>query len=137
MSQLSDKSHALISRKYMNFSIRLGYHLSTVEAYIGENLNDNYIQFFFQGGGASLDRRLRRTILIKDILEKLDFKVRKAGDVVEAKIAKFGEDYILKKLDILGRLTVYTKQLDMVMFNDSMVEWFKDEFLKEHLKELS
>lgn len=131
--QLHEKSFAMVSGEYMNFSIRLGYHLSAVEAYAGENTNDNYIQFFFKGGGASLDRRLRRAELIREILERLDFKVHCTGDVVEAKITKYEEEAILKKLNILGRFTVYTKQLDMALFNDSMVKWFSDEFLKEHL----
>lgn len=130
--QLHEKSFAMVSREYMNFNIRLGYHLSTVEAYAGENTNDNYIQFFFKGGGASLDRRLRRTALIKDILGRLDFKVICTGDVIEAKITKYEVESILHKLDILGRFTVYTKQLDMAMFSDSVVEWFKEEFVKEH-----
>ena len=130
--QLHEKSFAMVSKEYMNFNIRLGYHLSTVEAYAGENTNDNYIQFFFKGGGASLDRRLRRTALIKEILGKLDFRVRCTGDVLEGKITKYEEDAIMHRLDVLGRFTVYTKQLDMAMFSDSMVEWFKEEFLKEH-----
>ncbi len=130
--QLHEKSFAMVSKEYMNFNIRLGYHLSTVEAYAGENTNDNYIQFFFKGGGASLDRRLRRTALIKDILGRLDFKVICTGDVIEAKITKYEVESILHKLDILGRFTVYTKQLDMAMFSDSVVEWFKEEFVKEH-----
>jgi pyruvate,water dikinase len=33
----------------------------------------------------------------------------------------------------LGKLTVYTKQLDMVMFSDGIVEWYIKDFLQEHL----
>ncbi len=36
-------------------------------------------------------------------------------------------------LHALGKLTVYTKQLDMVMFNEAIVEWSIEEFFKEHL----
>ncbi len=55
---MGERSYAIISANYMNFSIRLGYHLSMVEAYAGENINDNYIKFFFKGGGSTTDRRL-------------------------------------------------------------------------------
>lgn len=132
--QLYEKSFAMVSRDYMNFSIRLGYHLSTVEAYSGKNTNDNYIQFFFKGGGASMDRRLRRVALIKSVLEKMDFTIRSAGDVIEAKITKYDEASLLGKLDVLGRFTVYTKQLDMALFSDAIVEWFVEEFFREHYR---
>ncbi len=132
--RLYEKSFAMASEEYMNFSIRLGYHLSTVEAYAGSNINDNYIQFFFKGGGASPDRRMRRAVLIHDILRKLDFSVKKTGSIIEAKITKYEEESVLKKLDILGRLTVFTKQLDMALINDAMAVWFREEFLKEHYR---
>ncbi|MEW6108750.1 MAG: PEP/pyruvate-binding domain-containing protein [Nitrospirota bacterium] len=93
--KLYEKSFAMVSEEYMNFSIRLGYHLSTVEAYAGSNTNDNYIQFFFKGGGASMDRRLRRATLISGILESLDFRIKRSGDVIEAKITKYDEPSII------------------------------------------
>ena len=39
-----------------------------------------------------------------------------------------------KILYSLGKLIVYTKQLDMVMFNEAIVEWSIEEFVKEHLR---
>ena len=125
------KSFALISREYMNFCIRLGYHLSTVEAYAGDNIDHNYIRFNFMGGGASLDRRLRRTRLIEEILEKLDFNVDKSGDVLNARINRYERLAIEEKLNILGRLAVYTKQLDMVMFSDACVDYCIQEFMRD------
>jgi hypothetical protein len=73
----------------MNFSIRLGYHFSQVEAWVGDQLNDNYVRFFFKGGGAVRDRRLRRVRLISEILARLDFRVQVADDVVRAVAAKY------------------------------------------------
>jgi len=124
------KSFALISGEYMNFCIRLGYHLSTVEAYAGENIDHNYIRFHFMGGGASLDRRLRRTRFIEEILEKLDFKVDKSGDVLNARINRYDKSAVEGKLNILGRLAVYTKQLDMVMFSDACVDYCIQDFVR-------
>jgi pyruvate,water dikinase len=126
------KSYALISREYMNFSIRLGYHLSTVEAYAGYNIDHNYIRFHFKGGGASIDRRLRRTKLIKEILEKLDFEVDRIGDMLNARITRYQRSAIEEKLSILGRLTVYTKQLDMIMFSDAFVDCYLQEFMRDY-----
>ena len=125
------KSFALVSREYMNFCIRLGYHLSTVEAYAGDNMDHNYIRFNFMGGGASLDRRLRRTRLIEEILEKLDFKVDKSGDVLNARINRYERPVVEEKLSILGCLAVYTKQLDMVLFSDACVDYCIQDFMRD------
>jgi pyruvate,water dikinase len=117
----------------MNFSIRLGYHFSQVEAWVGDQLNDNYVRFFFKGGGAVRDRRLRRVRLIAEILGKMDFLVRVADDVIRARAAKFRRPELERTLEALGKLTAYTKQLDMAMFNDSVTDWYRDEFVREHL----
>lgn len=135
LRKTGEESFAFVSREYMNFSLRLGYHLSTVEAYAGENINDNYIRFFFKGGGAATDRRLRRVRLITDILRKLDFRVKVVEDVIDATITKYKKNSIEEKLEILGKLTVYTKQLDMVLYNDAITEWYIEEFVKEHMKQ--
>jgi len=128
------KSYAIVSRNYMNFSIRLGYHFSMVEAYAGENINDNYIKFFFKGGGAAIDRRLRRVRLIQGILKKMDFKVNVVGDVMDAMLTKYKQPTIEKKLEVMGKLTVYTKQLDMVMYNDEVTDLFEKDFIRDHVK---
>jgi len=129
---LWEPSFAIISKEYMNFSIRLGYHLQTIEAYAGDNINDNYIHFHFKGGGASLDRRARRTRLIKEVLEKIDFSVNRTGDVLDARITKYERATIGEKLGVLARLTAYTKQLDMTLFNEAIVDWYVQEFIKKH-----
>jgi pyruvate,water dikinase len=126
------KSFALISKEYMNFNVRLGYHISTVEAYAGNNMDLNYIRFHFKGGGASIERRLRRTLLIKEILEKLDFEVDRIGDMLNARMTRYKNSAVEEKLNILGRLTVYTKQLDMIMFSDAFVDCYLQEFMRDY-----
>ena len=134
LEQMAEESFSFISREYMNFSIRLGYHLSVVEAYTGKNINDNYIRFFFKGGGADRERRLRRVRLISEILKKLDFNVKVTEDVIDAIITKYKKSHLEEKLEILGRLTVYTKQMDAIMYDDASTELYMEEFIKEHLK---
>jgi pyruvate,water dikinase len=130
--QTGRQSFALIAGNYMNFSIRLGYHFSMVEAYSGENRNDNYIKYFFKGGGAAVDRRLRRVRVISEILKILDFRVTITEDVINASLTKYNETDIEKKLKILGRLTVYTRQLDLIMYNDSLSDQYIKEFIADH-----
>jgi pyruvate,water dikinase len=130
--QLRRVSFALLSREYMNFSLCLGYHASTIEAYVGNHLDSNYIRFHYQGGAASVDRRLRRLQLIGEILAQLGFNVTVAGDLLDGMLAGEPEPKLLKKLEILGRLEVYTKQMDMVMSDDAAVSSYVAGFLEKH-----
>lgn len=134
LKKVGEKSFLIISKTYMSFAIRLGYHLSSVEAFAGDNTNDNYIKFFFKGGGAVVDRRLRRVRLIKAILKAMDFDVKITGDVVNATLMKYRKDQIEKILEVMGRLTVFTKQLDMVMYNDAITDFYIDDFCRSYIK---
>ncbi|MBS1233284.1 MAG: phosphoenolpyruvate synthase, partial [Nitrospirae bacterium] len=134
LQETGKKSFAVVSKHYVNFSIRLGYHFSMIEAYAGENINDNYIKFFFKGGGAAIDRRLRRVRLIKEILKAMDFRVNIKEDVMNAVLTKYKQATIEDKLVVMGKLTAYTKQLDMAMFNDAVTDMYVDQFIKEHIK---
>jgi pyruvate,water dikinase len=133
MSEVEKKSFAIVSRNYVNFSIRLGYHFSMIEAYASDNLNDNYIKFFFRGGGASEDRRLRRVRLITDILKTMGFRMDLKEDLIDAILTKYKQSTIEDMLVIFGKLTAYTKQLDMVMFNDDITEMYAEDFIKQHV----
>jgi pyruvate,water dikinase len=134
LHETGGRSYAVISGNYMNFSIRLGYHFSAVEAYIGESIHDNYIKFHFKGGGATTDRRLRRIRLITEILKKIDFTVTVKEDVMAAVLPKFGLSDMIERLEIMGKLTAYTKQLDMAMYNDAVTDLFIDDFIRDHVK---
>jgi pyruvate,water dikinase len=130
--QLRKISFALLSRDYMNFSLCLGYHASTIEAYVGQNLDNNYIRFHYEGGAASIDRRLRRLQLIGEILVQLGFTVNLTGDLLDGLLAGEPGPRLLEKLAILGRLEVFTKQMDMVMSDDAAVSGHVSIFLEKH-----
>jgi pyruvate,water dikinase len=134
LEQTGEDSFVFISDSYMNFSIRLGYHLSVIESYIGDKMNDNYIRFFFKGGGADRERRLRRVEMISRILKWMDFTVQVTGDVIDAIVTKYTQMYLEKKLEVLGRLTAYTKQMDVVMHDDESVQRHVEEFMKDHIR---
>jgi pyruvate,water dikinase len=134
LHETGKKSFAVVSHNYVNFSIRLGYHFSLIEAYAGENINNNYVKFFFKGGGAAVDRRLRRVRLIKEILKEMGFKVSLKEDVMNAILLKYKQSTIEDVLVIMGKLTAYTKQLDMAMFNDAVTDMYIDQFIKEYIR---
>jgi pyruvate, water dikinase len=73
--RFGDRSYAIIADKYLNFSSRVGYHYSVIDAYCGDTINKNYITFSFKGGAADPTRRNRRVRAISLILDKEGFKV--------------------------------------------------------------
>ncbi len=128
-----DESYVLLSRNYMNFSIHLGYHFSNVEAYVSDQMNDNYLTFHFHGGGSTPERRERRVRLIEAIIDRIDLHHQRHGDIIEARLAKYPAKEMLRRLTIMGKLTSYTKQLDMVLFSEGIVDWYIKDFLREHV----
>ncbi|MCJ7616712.1 MAG: hypothetical protein MUO43_09275 [Desulfobacterales bacterium] len=52
----------------------------------------------------------------------MDFSVERPKDVLDSRFIKYYKSTILKKLGISARMTAYTKQLDMTLFNDAMVD---------------
>lgn len=127
---MGEKSYALVSKEYMNFSSRLAYHFSTVDAYCSEIKNNNYITFHFMGGGSSTERRSRRARFISGVLRSLDFEVEIKGDWLLARLMKYECPDMEKRLDYLGRLMCCARQLDMVMYSDHVVDWYIKAFLK-------
>ena len=127
---LGEKSYAIISKEYMNFSSRLAYHFSTVDAYCSAEQNNNYISFGFMGGGSSTERRSRRVRFIAGVLKNLDFEVEVKGDWLRARLGKYESHAIEQKLDYLGRLMCCARQLDMAMYSDNVVDWYVKAFMQ-------
>ncbi|HEC99656.1 MAG TPA: phosphoenolpyruvate synthase [Proteobacteria bacterium] len=128
--RLGDKSYAIISDKYLNFSSRIGYHFCTIDSYCGLTPSKNYISFRFKGGAADDIRRARRARAIGNILEGLGFTVDVKGDLINARIKKYEQEFIKEKLDMLGRLNLFTRQMDMLMASESRVDWVVQAFLE-------
>jgi pyruvate, water dikinase len=132
--RFGDRSYAIIADKYLNFSSRVGYHYSVVDAYCGETINKNYITFTFKGGAADDVRKNRRVRAISLILDREGFKVNVKGDKVDARLQKYPKSYIGSRMDILGRLLIFTRQLDMLMTSEQSVEWVADNFVAGNYK---
>lgn len=118
----------VISLNYSNISLRLGYHFNMIDAYISEDLNDNYAYFRILGGVTDLTRRSRRAKLIGEILSINDFRVDLRGDLVVARIRKLGFEEMKEKLRLIGLLVAFTRQLDVKMVNDNQITKFIHNF---------
>lgn len=127
-------SFVVMSDRYMNFSTKAGYHFSTVDVYCGKSINKNYIHFRFEGGGAAMDRRLRRIQFIMEVLTKLGFNVQQQGDFLVARLDKYEFDYIQSRLTDLGRLTMCSRQLDMLMGSDEIASQLARAFLNGEME---
>jgi pyruvate,water dikinase len=120
---------AVISKEYINLSLRLGYHFNIIDSYISENPNDNYAYFRFLGGVTDITRRSRRVNFIAEVLGKFDFRVDVRGDLVVARIKKLPAQDMVGKMHILGRLVAFTRQLDVKMISDEHMTKYMEDFL--------
>jgi pyruvate,water dikinase len=100
-----------------------------LDSYCGDNINNNYITFSFKGGAADDVRRNRRVRAIAKVLEQMDFAVDVKGDQVSARLLKYPRPVIEEKLDIIGRLLLFTRQMDMLMESEYSVDAVVKNFL--------
>jgi pyruvate,water dikinase len=127
----SENSFAILSPEYMNLSLRLGYHFTTIEAMCTDDQSKNYIRIQYKHGGASIDRRVRRIRLITNILSSAGFDNLSRGDFLDSRIAYLDRPRSLALIKLLGRISIMTKQLDMALSSDAITEWYTRDFMKK------
>jgi pyruvate, water dikinase len=109
----------IAGRDYLNLSLRLGYHFSVIDAYLGPDPQRSYVYFRFAGGFADAARRNRRAGFIRDVLAALDFNVSQSGDLVVGRLKLVAPHSLRAALVTLGALTAYTRQRDTELHADS------------------
>jgi pyruvate,water dikinase len=125
-----DPCYAMVSDRYMNFTARVGYHFGAIDTYCGKTANKNYVSFRFKGGAADAVRRARRARAIAGILREHGFAVDVQGDVVSARFTKAGEQETTQKLEVVGRLFQFMRQMDVAMSTEGAVAYVREAFLK-------
>ncbi|MGQ9687245.1 MAG: PEP/pyruvate-binding domain-containing protein [Desulfobaccales bacterium] len=128
--RLEEKNYAIIAAEYLNLAKRLGFHFATIESYLN-GPEDSYVSLTFYGGGAALARRARRVRFLAKVLNHVEFRVELKEDSLFARADGYDPGILEEKLDILGRLMMVSKQMDMVMFSDAMVDHYYREFIEE------
>ena len=111
-SGLSGGNLAIAARSYCNVSLRLGYHFTVIDAYLGQNPEKNSIYFRFAGGMANAAGRAARAAFLRRVLDRYDFKVTVAGDLVVARLKCIEPDTAARTLEIVGRLCAFSRQRD-------------------------
>lgn len=128
-ARFGERSYAIVSDRYLNFSSRVGYHYAILDTWCGDTLSKNYIRFEFAGGAAGDAQRARRARCIGLILTELGFTVVVNGDRIRARYQKYPKFELLSRLDQLGRLLIMTRQMDMLMVDDEAVQAYAAKFL--------
>ncbi len=111
----------VVLKNYMNLNMRLGYHFNIIDAYVSDEINDNYIYFRFLGGVTDFIRRSRRAKFVAEVLERFDFRVEIHGDLVVGRVKKLDSARMARRMRMLGGLVGYARQLDARMHNDQDV----------------
>ncbi|MBF0488736.1 MAG: hypothetical protein HQK98_11315 [Nitrospirae bacterium] len=130
VSEKGGKAYVIITDSYINFSVKLAYHYSIIDAFCGESYINNYINFRFNGGGAGVDGRNRRALFIKEVAEAFGFKVEVKGDLVIAALNGASKGETEEKLAMLGRLLGCSRQLDMAISSLEAKDWYVKAFLE-------
>jgi pyruvate,water dikinase len=128
--RLHEKNFAIIAGDYLNLSNRLGFHFATIEAFLGTP-EESYASLTFYGGGAELERRRRRVRFLAKVLQRLDFRVELKEDSLSGRIDGYDAATLEQKLELLGRLMMVSKQLDMSMLAEESVDQYYRDFFAE------
>jgi pyruvate,water dikinase len=120
---------AIVSGRYMNLSLYLGYHFNIIDCYLGDFPEDSYMLFRFAGGVSELTRRARRADLLDKILSGHGFAVERAGDLVLARLHGVSPAEVKNRLQMTGRLIGFTRQLDVLLRNEDITRKMVDGFM--------
>jgi pyruvate,water dikinase len=121
---------AVISREYMNLSIKFGYHFTVVDCYCSPRARNNHVYFRFAGGATDITKRSRRLQVIERVLGQFGFNMKTRGDLIIARLANIRQKDLVNILDQLGRLIAYTRQLDAMLQDDGFVELYTENFMQ-------
>ncbi len=130
-SDFTNRNYFMISRNFCNLQSRFGYHFTSIEALIGERIRENYLRFQFKGGAADYKRKVRRAHFIGEILEQYDFQTRVREDAMFARMDNYEQTFLEERLHILGYLLMHTRQLDMIMSNETIVAQYREKIIQD------
>ncbi len=125
---------AVINRYYMNLHLRLGYHFNLIDARMEKEDQHNHIYFRFMGGVTDLTRRTRRAKVLAKILSHYHFNVVVRGDLVVGRLLHLPMEEIQRRLQVLGALIGFTRQLDIQLRNDQDIGDSVERFFDRHSK---
>jgi hypothetical protein len=119
----------LLARDYVNLECRFGFHFVCVEALAGDRPLENFLSFRFLGGAADMRRKVMRARFVENILARYGFVCEVVGDRMTARRQHGGREPMLRLLEVLGYLLMHTRQLDMIMGNETVMAEYHDRIM--------
>lgn len=130
-SNFANKNYFMISKHFCNLQSRFGFHFTSVEALAGPRPRENYIRFQFKGGAADSQRRERRAHFVGEILDEFSFQTQVREDALFARLDDCDQEFMEKRLQLLGHILMHTRQLDMIMSREDVVQFYKKRILSQ------
>ncbi len=127
--ELGERNYLVVSPDYLNLNARLAYHFAMIDAWVEGTPENNFVNFRFQGGGASLPRRDLRVRFLAEVLTRSGFGVDRRGDLVPAGRRRHPAALSEGGLALLGRLMGCARQLDMIIDGEAAVKHYTERFL--------
>jgi pyruvate, water dikinase len=125
----TDINVAVISREYVNVSLKFGYHYAVLDSYVSNTARNNHIYFRFAGGATDITKRSLRLHFIARVLEECGFSSDTRGDLIIARLVNIGPEEMESILERMGRLLSYTRQMDAILQDERSVAAHVEQFL--------
>ncbi len=132
-TQYTEKNVFLIARRFCSMRCRFGFHFLSLDTLLGEREKERFIVFQFKGGAADLARRIRRVHFVSELLAQFDFATEISGDTLTARMEQGEENDFLSALRVLGYLVMHTRQLDMIMNDETALAQRRFSMLEDML----
>jgi pyruvate,water dikinase len=119
----------MVAADYVNLNARMAFHYAMIDAIVGPGGKNNHVHFWFHGGGAADENRARRAHFLELVLRQSRFGVDRRGDLIYAWMRRYPQAESERALELIGRLIVCARQLDMLMKSDASITMYAERFL--------
>ncbi|MDQ7784028.1 MAG: PEP/pyruvate-binding domain-containing protein [Desulfomonilaceae bacterium] len=124
-------SYALVSRDYLNLSVKFGYHYSNLDALCSDDPSANIITLQFSGGAGTAAGKSLRIAFLSEVLTRLGYEAKASGDMLQATVKGLDCPSVQDVLDQTGRLLGCSRLLDLAIPNRNEVQTLTELFFKE------
>jgi len=108
-------SYALLSKDYLNLSVKFGYHYANLDALASDDPGANVVALRFAGGAGTGSGKALRIAFLEGVLQRLGYATTVRGDLLQASLKGLDAGSMDGLLDQTGRLLASTRLLDLAI----------------------